>query len=507
MFTHPEAYKFEIVRAKWEGQQNVNRQPSKLRRFSSFASFTSPLNPFSRRDRRQHVLNSSMNSLSEMTEPLRQQTSNDMASRPQTPYEPAEADRRTAFGRSQTFSNIPLPVKSQGRTASSSPRKFSTTSQASLHNESSALQSTTSVPRSRLPTPVSARDSKHIAASKMFAGLAKGPRAARSYTQPNLLSPMKQNRPSAHFMIPRKAVHKDDLNSKTLRQAPKENTKPPGLPSFTEDWVGEKQSEELQTPRRAQPRRNTLMGDVEVWGSPKMTTHEALQAEMVTPLTPITVVKSGMVKSHTMAHIPRLPSSHEIPQHQLMQPLRAPTPKTPSTVGPPSTFTTVRKINNSIRHLRKPSELSPLAERDTPLGPSNTMTRQVTEAQPYAWWAGRFQSISDRIRIEEFDVDLRIIAGSTQRISNLLQADDEGRIRRVFEELQSCCLTDEARNRLREFQFEFAKINKMPFIVPPPLPVTPRRRAHTIESQTSLAAGRKMSFMEKLKGIARKSSN
>ena len=109
-------------------------------------------------------------------------------------------------------------------------------------------------------------------------------------------------------------------------------------------------------------------------------------------------------------------------------------------------------------------------------------TLQVTEAQPYAWWAGRFQSISDRIRIEEFDVDLRIIAGATQRISNLLQADDEGRIRKVFEELQLCCLTDEARNSLRvrqlilhsgasktdtkqEFQFEFAKVNNMEITV------------------------------------------
>ncbi|KAI9700824.1 MAG: hypothetical protein M1836_002193 [Candelina mexicana] len=89
--------------------------------------------------------------------------------------------------------------------------------------------------------------------------------------------------------------------------------------------------------------------------------------------------------------------------------------------------------------------------------------RQIREAMPSAYWCGRFTTLNDRFRNEEFNLELEHHDSETERYA---LSTDELRVRRVFIHLSSLCQTEEARASLVEFQEKYAIVNETPAAVP-----------------------------------------
>ncbi|KAI9715176.1 MAG: hypothetical protein M1812_006155 [Candelaria pacifica] len=93
---------------------------------------------------------------------------------------------------------------------------------------------------------------------------------------------------------------------------------------------------------------------------------------------------------------------------------------------------------------------------------SATSVQQIKEAMPSAYWCGRFMTLNDRFRNEEFNVEERHDF-ETERYA---LSTDELRVRRVFIHLDALCLTEEARASLMEFQEKYALMNETPAAAP-----------------------------------------
>ena len=528
MLTYLDRQKFEEIRAKWEAaqpkkQQQTGRMPGrkerpsdayqpldidndgrnpKFRRFSSIASFISPPNSFmtkafSRRKQpaRSSAANTSMTTLMDVSEAERLlsascQPSEDSGLSP-IEYSPVRYDpvreetdwqnSRRALPRSQTMSNIPVPTKNH-------------TSSGSVSIVQS--YSSTSLPRSRIPTPIHSPDQlavKHIAAGKAFASASESPVKAfqRSHTPPNL--PGDVNKQGPAFMIPRKAIYKERTLPTPTKPSNKENMKRVGKAkeySPLEDRITRRDSKSMASKSIAQTEENQDIdsksrGKQPVRRTPvlseinKSNTNERIQ----TPAT----AKCYQPASKSMTKIPQLSSSHEITQVELMGPRNPPTPPQPKTPGAPAMPGLDAFATKFTTAIRKKSQCSPQSDCSTLSQASARLVRevrsrsdpvppvppipaqyytptsetkedegveppgvanmfQIGQSQTSRYWSGRFMSLSDRFRNDTFDVEIRPI-DEASNYSN--RSSEERRGREVFKELSRLCVTKEAKDSLR----------------------------------------------------------
>ncbi|KAI9786174.1 MAG: hypothetical protein M1839_007584 [Geoglossum umbratile] len=147
---------------------------------------------------------------------------------------------------------------------------------------------------------------------------------------------------------------------------------------------------------------------------------------MTTHLTPFVAVVPPRVSLPSQSE-PRLAlptgarhtseSSLMITQRQLLQPL-----------GPP------------IPRSRTMSALTPLAAFVANPRQTTQSKQQIREAQPTAYWSGRFTALNDRFCNEDMTLT------TSKRMS------EDRRTRRIFIHLESLCVTREAKESLNHFQ-------------------------------------------------------
>ncbi|KAI9888902.1 MAG: hypothetical protein M1814_006191 [Vezdaea aestivalis] len=102
-----------------------------------------------------------------------------------------------------------------------------------------------------------------------------------------------------------------------------------------------------------------------------------------------------------------------------------------------------------------------------PLPTFTTNIRQIHEAQPYAYWAGRFSALRDRFADEEL-LESPISGSSEAKVpsADYLADLEKRRIRRVFIHLTSLCTNDVALESLRDFQIKLARETRNPDLMP-----------------------------------------
>ncbi|OJD39851.1 4-coumarate-ligase protein [Diplodia corticola] len=464
-----------------------------------------------------------------------QSASNLIRSRPPTPHRSADE---------------PMPV-----TAHSTNNLISLTSSASSTNV-----------RSKLPTPALNRDTRQSGmATKMFGGMKKTPkiREKRSYTQPNLTSVTNM---SSQIVTPRKTVFREEFATKTPRYMASENRKP--LPC-SDDLFGPVGSVKVTEISNDEDLGRYGPISAEDWTG-------MLSIESPTSNKPVRVSNNSQ---HRRPSQHRLHSAGSLPQNNLLTPLSPPFPRTPrhstahsQSLFPPSGGTNPPTI---LRH----SHLSPCPEDSNPKTairfistgqlrswsppqsptptrssssssssappPSPTPTSGkgsvrdvnnppsyalVNKAQPSAYWAGRFASGFDRLRLEAFHAEghaFRTSGRVSDTFGAFVDGSEEVRARRVFAELAACCRSDEATRSLRDFQAAWARKSGSVACMPPPAVIVLNAgvenrvgNGNGNNNNNNVAGGgeeglrggegkgRKtgMGFMEKLKGMARKSS-
>jgi len=133
----------------------------------------------------------------------------------------------------------------------------------------------------------------------------------------------------------------------------------------------------------------------------------------------------------------------EIKQHQLLSPKQPPTPKpevlNPAAILPPSSPT---KTSPEVD--RYSPDRNTEHEEKTPKPKRAFNVDIVTVAEPVSYWCGRFVSMNDRLRHDEFDA---MPMEENQAMESM--ADKRRRTMEIFRHLHSRCATDEARLSLR----------------------------------------------------------
>lgn len=107
--------------------------------------------------------------------------------------------------------------------------------------------------------------------------------------------------------------------------------------------------------------------------------------------------------------------------------------------------TRVMRLNASLQgQLLEPSlEESSRNDEETDYEAQNQDTF-VRQAEPFAYWTGRFISLNDKLMNETTDTPRPSVKGGTQ----LMQAKEEQRATRILDYLEKTCLTPEARRSL-----------------------------------------------------------
>ncbi|KAL0265141.1 hypothetical protein SLS55_001100 [Diplodia seriata] len=464
-----------------------------------------------------------------------QSTSNLIRSRPPTPHRSADE---------------PMPVT-----------PHSTNNLISLTSSSSSASV-----RSKLPTPALNRDTRQSGmATKMFGGMLKAPKAGgkRSHTQPNLTSAANT---LSQLVTPRQTVFREEFATKTPRYMASENSKP--LPS-SDDLFGPVGGVEVpEVLDDEDPRRYGALGAKD-WGD--------LPA-VETPTTIKPTRTSDIAHRRHRSQLPRLHSAGSLPQNNLLTPLSPPFPRTPrhstahsqnlfspgSGTNPPTILrhshlspcledsnpkTAIRFISTGhIRAWSPPPSPTPtpssqsssspsLPSSPTPTSGGNRDVNApppsyalVNKAQPSSYWAGRFMSGFDRLRLDAFHAEghaFRTSGRVSDTFGSFVDGTEEARARRVFAELAACCRSDEAARSLRDFQSEWARRCGSVACMPSPAVIVLNggggsgnedklggsgNNVSTGGGEEGLRGGegkgRKtgMGFMDRLRGIARKTS-
>ncbi|KAF4122771.1 Pfam:DUF833 [Geosmithia morbida] len=113
-----------------------------------------------------------------------------------------------------------------------------------------------------------------------------------------------------------------------------------------------------------------------------------------------------------------------------------------------------------------------------------TLLLQVNEAQPSAYWSGRFMSLYDKLSNQSMTPILECpsmssllkgpplarhatsripFSSSLPNVGNMemqMAADDEEKVRRIFRRLETSCSTAEARNSLHDWQGVYSRRNR-----------------------------------------------
>ncbi|KAH7019073.1 NRDE protein-domain-containing protein [Ilyonectria destructans] len=156
---------------------------------------------------------------------------------------------------------------------------------------------------------------------------------------------------------------------------------------------------------------------------------------VLSPPKSTTLPKSQLPKSRTMSVLTDIKSS-------ISRPSLVSRSANPRAFGSSS-----RKTSFSSRiRLPRPSltSLSRSSRSTTPEPSQQLLPGQINTAQPSAYWSGRFMALHDRFLAE----------------------NDDSRCRRVFHRLDSCCITDEARRSLHDWQQTYARRNGRPGLLP-----------------------------------------
>ncbi|KAJ9668107.1 hypothetical protein H2201_001913 [Coniosporium apollinis] len=561
-------------------KQEPDTASHKVRRFSSITSFASPLNPFNRRRQSTIALQPETSSTtallsSESSSSLQQHRRDSRRSSliplptfrtpPPSPFQDpditlrcAEKYKQTQLPRSHTMSNIPALGVLHGPGETSLP----------------SSQSSVTLRPSRIPTPVGAtserrRSARYVGAGKAFAQLGVPTHLQRSTTQPNL-----------HVMLggsttnlPRKAVFKEEFEFATPRRPWKAGTSETEIDGTSHRRSPRKEKENVDICRPLpKPWESPTHGSVAASSSISSSHPSSLGSswsQLERPVTPIKETwyehlaatneqNAATPKAHPgtlkeqqtpvtvqrwkgdrpRPSLPRLSSDHSITQHQLLQPLSPPLPRTPGT------FATIdhlsAKVVNGSRGVRRSSELSPTSERSTPSKASLLLRRQVrhasahkhpkliksvTQAQPNGYWAGRFTTLHDQLLDASRDCAEPAPEYTYDPITDVMvpkkaaPGAGERQAWKVFEQLYEVCVTDEARSSLCLFARTYGRIHNMPSILwstlssgktrPENKEVTPSPTASLMTENKrpgDAVPPRKMSFMERLMGKNRKSS-
>ncbi len=400
----------------------------KVRRFSSITSFASPLNPFNRRRESTFALqpeSSSTTALlaSESSSSLQQHQRDNRRSSfipiatlrtpPPSPLQDlgarapgSEKPKHPYLPRSQTASNLPALAK---------PRACPAECSLPISQSSIALRP------SRIPTPVGAgserrRSARYVAASKAFTQFGGATSLQRSTTQPNLHA----TTGGSSANLPTKAAFKEEFEFATPKRFWNKERTGTELSRTGYERLSGKENEEVnicrplpkpwESPARGSaaasssisssshpsslasswshlerpitPIKETWYEHIAATTGQDAETPKALASALNDPQTPVTVQR--WKKDQSRPSLPGLSSSHSIIQHQLLQPLSPPLPRTPGTFTAGDHISA--KLVNDFRGLRRSSELSPTSERSTPSKASLLLRRQVRVSFSASVW-------------------------------------------------------------------------------------------------------------------------
>ncbi|KAI2466865.1 hypothetical protein F4781DRAFT_334201 [Annulohypoxylon bovei var. microspora] len=213
---------------------------------------------------------------------------------------------------------------------------------------------------------------------------------------------------------------------------------------------------------------------------------------------------SGFSKSRTRTVLNNLSSSFSRPSFPSFGRIHS-RRHTPSSTMAPSPS---NEDDSSAATLRPANDASSSQPPQLPQASSAhhlDSVRLIYDAQEMQFWSGRFMSLEDRFRSENLSPEnMAAIIGATTKIPGPVVAkrhnpaglptsstmgclaapstdpyttearerashltDDDSRVRRVFAHLEDLCMTDAARDSLREFQQRYARKHGTEWLLPP----------------------------------------
>jgi hypothetical protein len=580
MYRLPERSNFDAVRATWEARnreetlpkplladsklQPLQTLPNGTRRLSSrsFTMFNGQFNPFRSkgfvrgRQSSAGVPASSSSKSSSFRMGSRDSSSNVTSENQQPNFQHTPTAVLTTtvpdhpvphLIRSKTTSFLPIPTKS----VTTLPAKPEPEQPVLIHS-----QSTNALFRSRIPTPTGLRQPtgvkfKRTAASRAFAGLRKpsSSHLQRANTQPNLVTAT--GRRASEFArngAPNPGIFEEA--APLLESTVEEDEEPtPGRIISQKSAIETGQEYRLQRHAKLPHRLNSLqassecnMGmDFEYEFAPSASVSRFTQ-----PINSEVNTTPQAVKSRVQQGEPHLSSNRVIHCHQLLSPILPRSPPVPPllpavqeqlSLTPACIHWDQCEMHNlkaksksgvqlDFDEKSKESEASPSLGHNTSTNPI-PLHKQVSKAQPAAYWAGRFISLKDSLLNGNFDLNRRITSpseiDSNESSSSLIfvplnkdsmYTPEVQQAIHVFETLEKTCTTDAAVGSLLDFRNIWASNAKLPS-VERYLSQRPRPNSWVPElgleddlnkSTGSQGSYRKVSFMERLKMRSRKSS-
>ncbi|PHH89111.1 hypothetical protein CDD83_6622 [Cordyceps sp. RAO-2017] len=160
---------------------------------------------------------------------------------------------------------------------------------------------------------------------------------------------------------------------------------------------------------------------------------------------------------------------------------RLPSAWSHSSLAPPSSSSSSSKASSSskVKEAQRHSWAAPSSRHQSiqtasPSGCSapDQERMQVTAAEPMEYWTGRFSRLNDLYlglgRAPETLLTLRsgLLSQNRYRVDPQTVSQDDARHLHIFAQLESLCLTPEARRSLREFRQTFARRVNRPILLP-----------------------------------------
>lgn len=435
-----------VLKMLTTSQQKENDPRSgKLRRLSSITSITTPIGNIASKFRRPSTavppLKSGKTECSKKSLLPRNNR--------QTSGTSAQALRDTAMlpsafptARSRT------PAQSENRVP-----KSQTTSNLSMliRREPSYLplpssRSSTNLLKTRLPTPVGAKSVESLQTQKRgrdFMNLRKksGSALPRFNTQPNLLSLGLNTQQRSRYKETLTGVREvAEHRRKTSGSAPGSAlTSADGRLSMAFDTSDDKSGEIREENALRRP-----MWQYRNSGKPATAVRKSIEDEYEEMQPTLQTSPSKRIESDIS---PRRSLGGDIQCHQLMAPLAPPLPRL------------------QTGHRDDPTTASLSSAR---------LVRQVTQAQPPAYWSGRYTSLHDRLLNEATEVhpassNPSAPSGPGSEEDSLFRlagsAHGEAHAQRILDLLYSACMTEEAMRSLRIWQISFAQARQIPGLV------------------------------------------
>ncbi len=237
--------------------------------------------------------------------------------------------------------------------------------------DATALRSFSTTKVLQLPGGVKARSTSRIATPTRHHGTGSSANAPQSARRPPRLP---RSNTTSNLPIPRRSEEQEAgalILSQSSTQLPRPSAAGAGsVPSVPQPWGARTTS--LPVP---QGERNVSTSTRKPSAITATTPVQRPNDRLNTPGTTEGLLRTSRISRPSLPA--KLPSSHNITQHQLLQPLRPPTPKTPRTATTEAGYAADgRKV--STGPFRRHSEVSPCHEVSTPTVIASRVTRQVS---------------------------------------------------------------------------------------------------------------------------------